>query len=94
MLSSMHNFKHYGYAKMITLAKEMNVIWPNISSDIMEFLGDCDCSLKKNNRKKILRLGNPQEIKHLDKEKSYALDLYTFGQKSYLSILQLSTGEY
>jgi hypothetical protein len=38
-LTSIHNFKHYGYAKMIALSKEINIIWPNISADIFYLVG-------------------------------------------------------
>jgi hypothetical protein len=93
-LTAMHSANHFGYSKMINGFKEMKVTWLGISQDIMEFLSDCNCARTENNRRRITSLGKPKLISKLEDGKSYALDLYTFGKKTYLSILHLKSGEF
>jgi hypothetical protein len=93
-LNSLHSSFHYGYNKMITEASNANFTWPGISEDIKLFLSDCSCALSKKNRRKTNQLGEPTKIESLIGEETYALDLYTFGNISYLSILKVSSNEY
>jgi hypothetical protein len=70
----------------------LNVIWPDISEDIREYLGDCGCAMPKKNRRKSKKWGTTEAV--LPEDTSYALDLYTYSGKIYLSILHLSTDTY
>jgi hypothetical protein len=60
----------------------------------MKFLSNCICALTKNNRRRIVRLGKAKRIANLEDDNSYALDLYSYGAKTYLSILHLKSNEY
>jgi hypothetical protein len=84
LLFSWHTRFHRGYAHMIKWAEDMNVTWPYITKDIREYLSDCGCALTKNNRLKCASWGKPEAL--LPDENSYALDLYTYAGKMYLSI--------
>jgi hypothetical protein len=95
VLTSVHSSEHLGYTKMLEQFKEMKVIWSGLSQDIMEFLSDCNVALTKNNQRRIARLGKAKRIANLEDDKSYALDLvYSYGAKTYLSILHLKSNEY
>lgn len=77
---------------MLKAAEDLNVIWPDISEDIREYLGDCGCAMSKNNRRKSKKWGTSEAV--LPEDTSYALDLYTYSGKIYLSIVHLSTDTY
>lgn len=70
-------------------AEDMNVTWPYITEDIREYLSDCGCAVTKNNRRKCASWGKPEAL--LPDETSYALGLYTYAGKIYLSILHLKS---
>ena len=74
---------------MIKCAEDMNVTWPYITEDIREYLSDCGCAVTKNNQRTCVSWGKPEAL--LPDETSYALDLYTYAGKIYLSILHLKS---
>jgi len=55
-------------------------------------LSDCGCAYAKNDRKKKEKWGKPEAVP--PEENSYALELWFFGVKTYLSILDLILDEF
>jgi hypothetical protein len=63
--------------------------WPLMHRDIQMFLDTCVCSLEKENRKgRKTAFFNPA-----DKSGLMAIDLYSFEQRTFLTIMNLETKE-
>jgi len=77
---------------MLAGAEEAGFTWPLISEDLEEFLTDCGCSLAKKNRRKKMKWGKPEGV--LPEDNAFAVDLYSFGGKTYLSILNLKDDQF
>jgi hypothetical protein len=75
-------------------ARNAGITWPSLSDDVDEFLSDCICSLTKANRRRVKGWGNSKALEILRDPNSYALDLYTWKNKVYLSILSLVTDKF
>ena len=73
-------------------AEEAGFTWPLISEDVKEFLTDCGCSLAKKNRRKKMKWGKREEV--LPEDNAFAVDLNSFGAKTYLSILNLKDDQF
>jgi hypothetical protein len=78
-LNSIHTSSHYGYTKMVKECENL-YHWPGILEDIKSHLSDCLCSLTKQNRRRVSDWGTVVSA-------DYYLDLYTYGAKTYLTIL-------
>jgi hypothetical protein len=63
-----------------------------VSENVKEFLTDCGCSLAKKNCRKKMKWGKPEEV--LPEDNAFAVDLYSFGAKTYLSILNLKDDQF
>ena len=92
VMNSLHTFKHLGYTRIMNAANDACLTWPRISEDVQEFLIDCGCSLSKKNRRKRLTWGTPAAV--YPSENSIAVDLYSYGGKHFLSILDLNSDEF
>jgi len=92
MLNSLHTLKHFGYTRMLAGAEEARFTWPLTSEDVKEFLTDCGCSLAKKNRRKKMKWGKPEEV--LPEDNAFAMDVYSFGATTYLSILNLKDDQF
>jgi hypothetical protein len=66
--------------------------WPLISKVGKDFFSDCGCSLTKRNKRKKVTWGNGNVV--LPEENSFAMDLYSYGTKTYLSTLNLKTEKF
>jgi len=85
MLFSWHIWSYKGYARIFKAAEDLNVTWPNSSEYIREYLGDYDCAMSKNNRRRFKKWGTPEAF--LPEDTYYRLDLCIYSRNIYLSIL-------
>ena len=77
---------------MLAGAEEAGFTWRLISEDLKEFLTDCGCSLAKRNRRKNMKWGKPEEV--LPEDNAFAVNVYSFGAKTYLAILSLKDDQF
>ena len=61
-LSQIHTAEHFGYSKILGIAKDSKLTWPMISEDIREFLSDCCCGLAKSTRRKRVAWKHPKAV--------------------------------
>jgi hypothetical protein len=86
LLTTVHTSSHYGYSKMLNECSEL-YHWPGMLDDIRSFLSDCLCSLTKKNRRRISEWGTVVKA-------DLYLDLYTYGPKTYLTIIDSQKDEF
>jgi hypothetical protein len=72
---------------MLAAAEGTGFMWPGILNEIRELFSDCGCAYAKNKCRKLPKLGTPEAV--IPEENSYALELDSFGGKTYLSILDI-----
>jgi hypothetical protein len=81
-----HAYQHFGKTKKLEELKRMKIHWPSIVRDVEEFLQSCVCLLKKENRKKKK---NQRHFSEEDKKGLLALDIYSYGDRHYLTMLDV-----
>ena len=84
-----HTDRHLGKTKMLEELKKMKVHWPSLVRDVEEFLQSCVCLLKKENMKKKK---DQRHFSEHDKKGLLCLDIYTYGERHYLSMLDVENG--
>jgi hypothetical protein len=93
LLVNAHGRIHAGYTEMCKALGECT--WPEMHEDVKDFLASCRCSLMKANKRKVLDFGKPKEIPEIKSaDAAFALDLFAWKDKKYLSILDLKNDIY
>jgi hypothetical protein len=85
-LLTAHSDRHLGKTKVLEELKKMKLHGPSIVKDVEEYLQSCICLLKKENRKKKRK---QRHFSEEDKKGLFCLDIYTYGEKHYLSMLDV-----